>query len=276
MKYLVVKALLGFGDRLESLKMCVDYVIKYDLTLVIDWRDKTWVEGFDKYFSLNVPMASIDEIPGNLTVFPGYWTGQLDRILTLHVVQSDNLDVGQLVKPLPFDVIVTTCMGNRTIYNDSAFFADRFRIIDQRVTNEVKQRILKYDLFNKWGIHLRGTDRASTLEYKQKRMSELTAMLVGQGLLNGAKLVAVSDDVEYIKIWKDRFPEFPVISQLETNTGRQGKHLIDSPKDGVIVDLLVDFFTLMACQKVYSSSPDSRYAREAQRLSPHILKILGM
>jgi hypothetical protein len=167
-------------------------------------------------------------------------------------------------------------MGRRTIYNDSTFFATRFRIIDERVLNEVKQRILKYDLFNKWGIHLRGTDRASTLEYKQKRMSELTVLLVGQGLFNGAKLVAVSDDVDYIKMWKERFPEFPLITQLDSNTGREGRHLVESSKDQTIVDLLIDFFTLMCCQRIYTSSPDSRYAKEAQRLSPHVRKILGM
>jgi hypothetical protein len=276
MKYLVVKALLGFGDRLESLKMCVDYAITHNLTLVIDWRDKTWGEGFEKYFSLSVPMASFEDIPGNLTIFPGYWTGKLDKILTLDDIRSDNLDVGQLANPLPFDVIVTTCMGRRTLYNDSKFFATRFRITDQRVVNKVKERILKYDLFNKWGIHLRGTDRASTLDYKQKRMSELAVLLVGQGLFNGVKLVAVSDDADYIKMWKERFSEFPIITELDSNTGRQGRHLVDSSKDQTIVDLLVDFFTLMCCKRIYSSSPDSRYAKEAQRLSPYVLTILGM
>jgi hypothetical protein len=276
MKYLVVKAILGFGDRLEYLKMCVDYALKYDILLAIDWRDKTWGLTFEKYFLLNFPVVDVSEIPTDLSVFPGFWAGRLNDVLTKEMVVSDNLDIGQLTKPLPFDVIVAVCTGKRTIYSDSGFFASRFRITDFRVIDQVKQRILKYDLFNKWGIHLRGTDRASTLDYKQKRLSELSIRLVGHGLFNGANLIVVSDDAEYIKMWKERFPEFPVITNLDSDTGVIGRHLTDSPKDERNVELLVDFFTLMACQRVYSSSPDSRFAKEAQRLAPYVRTILGM
>ena len=277
MKYLVVKAILGFGDRLESLKMCVDYAIKYNLKLYIDWSDKTWKEGFYRYFSLDVDMFTLNEITDSETVFPQYWKGKLDEVLTFENANLHNaeLDIGQLITPLPYDVIVTVCTGRRSLYNDSFFFASRFRVLDTRVIEEVKRRQEVYNLGNKWGIHLRGTDRASSLGYKQKRISELTIKLVSHGLFNGAQLIVVSDDKEYIDIWKQRFPDYPVIVNVAESTGRTGKHLIESSsRDENNVELLVDFFTLASCQRVYSTSPDSRFAKEASRLSRYVDQII--
>ena len=56
MKYLVVKSLLGFGDRLEALKMCIKYALDNNLKLFVDWTDDVWgiyPQGFYKYFSLD-------------------------------------------------------------------------------------------------------------------------------------------------------------------------------------------------------------------------------
>jgi hypothetical protein len=277
MKYLVVKAILGFGDRLESLKMCVDYAIKYDLKLYIDWYDKTWKEGFYKYFSLDVDMFTPDEITDSETVFPQYWKGKLHEVITFENANLHNaeLDIGQLITPLPYDVIVTVCTGRRTLYNDSFFFAKRLRVIEPRIIREVTERRKIFMLENKWGIHLRGTDRASSLAYKQKRMSELTVKLVSNGLFNGAKLIVVSDDKEYIDMWKDRFPEFPIITSVTESSGRTGKHLIEGEsKDENNIDLLIDFFTLASCQRIFSTSPDSRFAKEASRLSKYVHQII--
>jgi hypothetical protein len=277
MKYLVVKALLGFGDRLESLKMCVDYAIKYNLKLYIDWSDNTWKEGFYRYFSLDVDMFTLDEITDSETVYPEYWKGRLNETLTneVNILRNSELDIGHFTTPLPYDVIVTICTGIRTVYSDCLFFAKRFRVVDTRIIEEVKRRRNLYTLEDKWGIHLRGTDRASSLAYKHKRMSELTIKLVSQGLFNGAKIVVVSDDKEYIDMWKQRFPEFPIITSVSENTGITPKHLIQTgSKDQNNVDLLIDFFTLASCQRIYSTSPDSRFAREASKLSRYIYQII--
>jgi hypothetical protein len=272
MKYLIVKALLGFGDRLECLKMCVDYAIKYDLSICVDWSDNTWGESFHKYFSLDLPIVNIADIPEECTIYPEYWKGRLADKLTIEV--APHIEIGQLVAPLPYDVIVAVCCGRRSRYTDSGFFASRFRVIDDRITSEVKRRVSLYDLHNRWGIHLRGTDRASSLAYKQKRMSELTIKLVGHGLFSGVKMIAVSDDTEYIDIWKARFPDSPIITNLTSSTGRLGRHMVTSCKDETNVELLIDFFTLMSCSRIYSTSPDSRFAQEAQRLSPYVDRIL--
>ena len=40
MKYLVIKGWLGFGDRLESLKMAIAFAQVYNLKVYVDWSDE--------------------------------------------------------------------------------------------------------------------------------------------------------------------------------------------------------------------------------------------
>jgi len=49
MKYLIVKGWLGFGDRIESLKMAVAYAIKHNLQIYVDWRDSMWSHGTEDF-----------------------------------------------------------------------------------------------------------------------------------------------------------------------------------------------------------------------------------
>lgn len=278
MKCLIVKAILGFGDRLEFLKMCVAYSLKYDIKLIIDWSDPVWGESFQKYFLLDVPTMSIDDIEETDTVYPEYWKGKLKEQFNMEIANSrPDLKTEQLTVPLQYDVIVVISTGKRTLYDNSSFFTSRLRVIDQRILSEVQNRRNIYDLSKKWGIHLRGTDRASTLAYKQKRLSELSVKLVAQGLFSGGSLIAVSDDKDYIDMWKARFPEYPILTNLIFHSGRTGTHMVTDSlksKDELNVELLVDFFTLASCSRVYSTSPDSRFAREAIRLSPFVNEIL--
>jgi hypothetical protein len=52
MKILLVKSLPGFGDRMETLAMCVHFANEHKLQIYVDWTDPVWSEGFYKYFSL--------------------------------------------------------------------------------------------------------------------------------------------------------------------------------------------------------------------------------
>ena len=226
-------------------------------------------------------IESLDEIPDDASVFPPFWKGKLKDSLTKEILQQygKEIDVGFLTNNnILEDVMVCSSNGRRNIYLDYGFFYSRFKVIDSRIIQEVKRRQQVYTLSNKWGIHLRGADRASNLNYKEKRVSELTVSLVHNGLFNGAKIVVVSDDPEYVQIWKRRFPEHPVITSVLVNSGRQGTHNMqntDLTKDSLNIELLIDFFTLASCKTVFSSSMDSRFAKGAQRVHPYINQIIG-
>jgi len=285
MKYLIVKGSAGFGDRLQCLKMCVRFALDNNLQVFVDWSDPIWShngESFYTYFNLvNVPvLKSIDDIPEDATVYPSFWQGKLKTTFTEDMGLIPGVHIGFLNnQQFTEDVVVHCSIGERWIYRDSDFFGDVLRVIDHRIIRKVRERQQRHDLKNTTGIHLRGTDRANRIN-KDHRMCALNIRLMNMGLLNGTKFVAVSDDPEYITIWKARYPAFPVLTEAGNLGGNQGVHLrskesLTVSKDTLNVDLLVDFFTLASCRSVLSTSKDSRFAQEAQRLSIFINKMLS-
>jgi hypothetical protein len=287
MKYLVIKAVIGFGDRMESLKMYIDYALKNDLIVHIDWRDSIWSHGeesFYKYFKLNdlKQIEDINEIPKDLKIFPTFWQDKLDTILTEDIIRNNlkDLELNKIDgKTFDCDVLVVTSYGYRSIYSDSSFFYNRFKIIDPRISQEVLIRQKIYNLSKKWALHLRGTDRAKSYDFKSKRMKELNIKLVHHGILNGKQCVIVSDDQDYINFAKQKYKDFPVLSVNTINLGKTGTHaltkdILEITKDQMNVNLLIDFFTLASCEKVFTTILDSRFATESQKAHHFINKIL--
>jgi len=288
MKYLVVKAWLGFGDRLESLKMAIMFAKQYNLKIYVDWSDTMWSHGsenFYTYFKLqNIDqLTSLDEIPQHATIYPEYWKGRLHEKITQELLDLHNkdnsLDIGMLNKEFPGEVIVFSSIGVRSIYPDSTAFGDIIQVVDPRIINKVKQRLSHYDISNSWGIHIRGTDRLRPNK-RTTSVQSIVSLLVTYGALNGKKMTVVSDDKESIQIWKNFFPQSFVVSELSLQqTIAKGNHNISkdqlsSSKDEMNVDALVDFFTLALTERVFSTHKDSRFAQEARRLHPVAKKIL--
>lgn len=281
MKYLIVKGWLGFGDRLESLKMAVAYAIQYNLQIYVDWRDPIWSHGsedFYTYFKLvNMPVLnSLSDIPADATYHPKYWKGHLDEHITYDFVEKhkeDGLDLGALKEPYNADVVVFSSMGWRTMYPDSTFFSNVFRVVDHRIIQKVREHKSRYPIEQSWGIHIRGTDRLRP----NKRMLSVQSIVCNitvNGGMNKTNMVAVSDDRENLEIWKRYFPNTYVVSEVglqQTLTPGMGNHTLDKnslngTKDSANVDMLVDFFVLASCERVFSTIKDSRFAREAIRL----------
>ena len=106
---------------------------------------------------------------------------------------------------------------------------------------------------------------------------ELNIKLVHNGILGGQKCIAVSDDPDYIKLWKSRYPTFESLSsgtKSSKATHLLTKDELNETKDEMNINLLIDFFTLSSCKKVFSTNLDSRFALEAQRTKPFIKRIL--
>jgi hypothetical protein len=289
MKYLVVKGCLGFGDRLESLKMSVAYALKYNLQIYVDWRDPLWSHGstdFYTYFKLvNMPvLKSLDEIPEDATYHPPYWKGNLHEHLSFEFLQKhldDKLDLGVLKEPYNADVIVQSCVGTRALYPDSKFFGDVFRVVDERILNKVRYHASQKPLAQSWGVHIRGTDRARNF---LRRMNNIQSIVLGfttMGGMNKNDIIAVSDDKEQLEIWKRYYPRSYVVSEQSLKYATfQGNHQISKEqlqvsKDEMNVDSLVDFFVLASCERIFSTMRDSRFFQEARRLHPYVHVILS-
>lgn len=288
MKYLVVKGWLGFGDRLETLKMAVKYAQTYNLKIYVDWRDSMWSHGnesFYTYFKLiNMPvLQSLDEIPADATVYPPYWKDRLNEQITHEMNDKKGelgIDLGIIDKPFDTDVLVVSSIGNRLLFTDGQFFANCFKVVDQRVLQKIRERKSRFPIEQSWGIHIRGTDRLRP----HKRMisvQSIASLVTCYGGLNNVKMTVVSDDKDNLEIWKRYYPESFVASELSVQqNSTAGNHNLDKDKlkftkDEMNVDLLADFFTLALTQKVYTTCKDSRFTKEAQRLHPYVNSILG-
>jgi hypothetical protein len=270
MKYLLVKAWLGFGDRLQGLKMCVKYAQDNNRAIFVDWSDSIWShsdESFYTYFNLRMPSFRIEDLSPYLSVYPASWKGNLNKTLTIEMLNS-GIECGQLDKQFNEDVVVFCCVGYRSIYNDSKFFTNVFRVIHPEIIRRVRQRQQQYQLSTKIGVHLRGTDRATQIN-KLNRFRGIKLRMTGLGSLSGQEFIAVSDDKEFSSMWKTNF-KFPLLTELIIG-GPEGNHHISSnslnvSKNVLNIDMLVDFFTLASCKGILSTSNDSRFAQEAGRL----------
>jgi hypothetical protein len=286
MKYLVVKGWLGFGDRMECLQMAVEFALKFNLQIYVDWRDSIWTHGdedFYTYFKLvNIPVLnSLNDIPEDATVYPAFWKGKLHQQLSNEFFNEnikEDMHIGLLKQEYPADVIVSS-LFHRKIYSDLKFFADVFRVIDPNIKSKINERKQKLPLENAWGIHIRGTDRTNSRN-RDLAIQSLAANVTMRGGLNGVKMVAVSDDKECLAVWKRFYPNTIVASELSiSQSSLKGNHNLSKDalsvsKYEMNVDMLTDFFTLASCSQIFSTFKTGRFFREAQRLSPHVNKIL--
>jgi hypothetical protein len=288
-KYLVVKGWLGFGDRLESLKMAVQFALTHKLAIYVDWTDSIWSHGKESFYTyfdiVNMPtLKSLDDIPEGATVFPEYWKDHIKDPISQQLlndsVKSKDLNLGVL-KPehLKADVLVYSSIGNRLLYPDSSFFANVFRVVDPRILSKVRER--ESIVSNALAVHLRGTDRKKNETQFTMKIQWQSVSAIHNGAFNNRKIVVLSDDKVGVEIWKRFFPQSIVLSELSLqNTSNKGNHnapkddLKDS-KDEMNVDMLVDFFTLSLAETIQTTYKDSRFAQESRRLHPLVKRILN-
>lgn len=290
-KYLVVKGWLGFGDRLESLKMAIQFALTHKLEIYVDWTDSIWSHGkesFYTYFNLvNMPtLKSLDDIPEDATVFPEYWKDHMKEPITQELLNDNtknkDLNLGVL-KPehLKADVLVFSSIGYRMLYSDSSFFANVFRVTDSRILSKVRERDSKVGLSNALAVHLRGTDRKRNETQFTMKIQWQSVSAIHNGAFNNRKIVVVSDDKTGVDIWKRFFPQSIVLSELSLqNTSNKGNHNVNKEdlkdsKDEMNVDMLVDFFTLSLAETIQTTYKDSRFAQESRRLHPVVKRILN-
>ena len=291
MKYLVVKGWLGFGDRLESLKMAVWFAIEKKLQIYVDWTDSIWSHGsesFYTYFKLvNIPvLESLDDIPADSTVYPPYWKDHLKDPLTDELVNKQKelkLNIGTLNTGINVDadVLVFSSIGNRTLFNDSAFFANVFRVINPQILEELAKRQSRLSISTTLGIHIRGTDRFRNTVKREQSIQYMAVNAMMNGSFSGKSMIVVSDDQNSIEVWRRFYPHSIVFSKLSLQmASTKGIHTVTkdelaTSKDEMNVEMLSDFFTLALCERVITTCKDSRFAAEAGRLHPVINKILG-
>jgi len=291
MKYLVVKGWLGFGDRIESLKMAVWFAIHHNLQIYVDWSDSMWSHGSENFYTyfklINIPVLnSLDDIPSDSTVYPPYWKDHMKDPFTQELLEKQkelNLNIGTLNTKIKVeaDVLVFSSIGDRTLFPDSTFFANVFRVIHPEILSGIKERQKQLDLSQSIGIHIRGTDRLRNSIKRDKGIQYMAINAMMHGGFSKKSMFVVSDDAGSIEVWKRFFPETLVFSKLSLkNTQKSGVHNVKaenltSSKNDLNIEMLIDFFTLASCQHILATCKDSRFTHEARRLHQPLNIILG-
>jgi hypothetical protein len=265
--------------------MAVAYAITHNLQIYVDWRDPMWSHGnedFYTYFKLvNMPVLnSLEDIPADATYHPACWKGKLDTHITFESMKEmgNEINLNILDKPFDADVVVYSCVGARTLYPDSSFFGNVFRVIDPRILTRVKQHYNAYPVSSSWGIHIRGTDR---IRDRRRLLSiqSIVSNVTSNGGMNKAHMVVVSDDKEHAQIWKNYYPSSYLVSNFNVGSSKGIHNLNKSElavaKDEINVDMLVDFFVLAKCERIFTTVKDSRYAQEARRLHAVVDRIVS-
>jgi hypothetical protein len=256
--------------------MAVFYALKYNLAIYVDWTDSIWSHGeesFYTYFKLvNMKvLKSLDEIPTHASVFPQFWKDNLKLPITPELSARPDLNLGMLNNEYPADVVVFSSIGWRTLYEDSGFFANVFRIVHPKLLNN------RRDLSKTLGIHIRGTDR---INRKRGRELPIQFLALNAFHFSNKPMIAVSDDPTSFEIWKRFYPQTVMLSKLSLeNSYSGGNHMV--PKDKLAVskhdlniDMINDFITLASCERILSTYKDSRFLNEARRLAPFLKSIL--
>ena len=283
----MVKGWMGFGDRLESLKMCVKYAQTHNLQIYVDWGDQIWTHGSENFYTyfkiVNMPILnSLNDIPADATFFPKYWTKQnIDNSLSHELINKINtiginVDINDM--DTNADVLVYSCLRDRSLFRESEFFSKVFRVINTDVLSGLQKRLSMVPLSTAIGIHARGTDRAKNDIRKEQ---SIQFMALNARPFESRKMIAVGDDSYSIELWKRFYPNTMVFTSLAQNsTTNKGNHLVNkdelkNSKYDLTVEFLVDFFTLCYCERVLSTFKDSRFAQEARRLHPYVRQMVG-
>lgn len=246
-KYLVTKGWEGFADRLQCLSYAVTTALRYNRTLLVDWNDDIWNEGFYKYFKfVDLPyITSHTQIPKNASVTPGFWKHKL--------MLPNNVWVYDIKSQLEFDCKTTTEFTDVWVQSGIGYREYNMPLLTRhlRIVDDIIPLVYTEPLSDKPVVHLRGTDRQFTLDdWQRLRQLAPTAYVL-------------SDDKKLIDRWKSESPDSIVIS---TPVEGITHFTTDINKHEQNIKLLREFFILGSAKEAYPLNQDSLYFNMSRML----------
>ena len=299
MKFLVIKSYSGFGDRIEHVLACLQYVAKTDRCLVIDWTDHVWCgdeikKGFDYYFMIKgVKYMLLEDFKKayvyyklnkvKMSVVPNFFEHIMLRRSNECDIPYKFSDINDLFKAvvsgdrkdLDYDIIVTTDLDAR---NTSGIYSIESLIFKENVMNFIKQD-KNYDFLmnNKFvSIHLRGSDRS---KYTEENRPDLTNYSHHTEEYINNLIVKIPEDTRNLLVLTDSVILYEAFMNkidkkyniIDTNnqrtSGNVGLHLEkEKSKESKNLELLKDFYfmsksSFVVCDEI------SRFSLVAKRIS---------
>lgn len=277
MKYIIVKCIEGFGDRLQVLLQALEYCKKTNRILISDWNDYMWGDGFttfEYYFKIRgVKTIKLNKFKNiynpSMSITPTIWKNQLFTPADLRVysqeylLKDENGIINDICNDFPDfteDIVVLSGIKNRTfIYKN---------IIHLELSNKLKNKIRETNIYRQLSnkkylaIHLRGGDRIghndkrfdngsiNTDKYIEKLLLKTRNTLKKRNINN---VLVVSDTQHLINLFQERLTklgDFNVFSTdnflLNNENTKLGLHKLPfkTRSKKKITKKKINFFTL--------------------------------
>jgi hypothetical protein len=237
-KYVISNGYEGLGDRLQCLSYCLDFALKHNRILKVNWGNREWNGDFHQYFRLvNVPYT-VDKIDfEGKSVWPPIWKALGDRCSEdwAYDIKEERLE------PSTHDVIVHPGIGFR-IWNMPLL--SRHLRLASGLNCIVKESTV---------VHLRGTDR-----YAQG--SDLKAIYKQSG-----DAYVVTDDARLAQQWAEISP-----GSIISCAGVEGHHPVHKTPESNAFNrnarAVIDFMLIALADKAYTNNPESLFFKMARSL----------
>jgi hypothetical protein len=228
---LVLKGWEGLADRLQSLSHCMNYCIKFNAAICVDWRDYMWGQGkrnFSDYFQIvGIPVVSLETVlkrieEGAKVNPPAYTLSHLEAppAEIIHFSEfASKIDNNCLKQE--GDIIVHNSKGTRMWHLSNLI--QNLRIAEEirpSIISKLSRLYLPYT-----SIHLRGTDRKtdSTLKFVFDNYDQLPPHAKARSYI-------ISDMRSLTEEWLALHPESHIIDEtapvLKIPPGKQGTHML--------------------------------------------------
>lgn len=262
-RYLLVKAYVGFGDRLQCLSHAINYATKFSRTICIDWTDSVWSDGemgFETYFDLcNVPSILPAEfyqldIPD---VLPLGWANQLDRRAHSKFIYKEAYACPLDEQDYDAQVLVFNSTGFRVFYQSNLCLLRVKREFRKLIVAELQ----KHSQF-RTVVHLRGTDRNGPETH-----DAYLEKIIGNMPEDAAQvpLLVVTDSLSLFQRFQAKYPLAVLRTpQLERYTDSLGTHFQSATsKRDFNLQALIDFFLIMYAEDCISDG-ESLFSKMAR------------
>lgn len=238
-KYVISNGYEGLGDRLQCLSYCLDFALKHNRILKVNWNDKVWGHRFYSYFHLvDVPYTDEKISLTGKSVWPPIWEALGDKSSDdwVYDIKEEKLS------PSTYDVIVHSGIGFR-VWNMPLLSRHL------RVSFEIASKVKKHDVV----VHLRGTDR----------YNEGASLFDLYGESGDAHVI--TDDARLAQQWAEISPESTI-----SCVGIEGHRPVHKTNPENFYDrnskAIVDFMTIALANEAYSNNPESLFFKMARSL----------
>lgn len=245
LRFLLVKAHVGFGDRLQALSHAIEYATKYQRILSVDWSDSIWSDGdvnFDTYFTIcgvpTIPPSDLYAL-GLSSISPQGWVNQLER--RAHLRHLNGPAYANLLDQDDHEaqILVYGSVGYRKYYRDNLTLLRIRRQFRDKIVASLKEHAELPCV-----VHLRGTDRRGSMSHE--RYIEGVVNKIDAAGWTGPVLV-VSDCLPLFNLFKALYPQAtlrtPYLDRFNSVEGTHFQQVVS--KHEYNLQLLIDFFLLI-------------------------------